>query len=476
VLNVPAHWRIKPSFADLSPFGAGESGRPLRIILDSQTTRPGPALDLLNAFSGHGHVELYATDPTAPGRIEFGEEIQERDYQAVSYVQAGAPIRGHALRAARSMRSRARLLAAEHGLNEQETWQALALLHSGRRHEIDAVVSSAAVLSQPTLAEHARKAHVITVEQACALLGLFLRAHNDFTVAMRGETGEFLTHKNFYRTAVVAALPDFDDSLRATWAIWHEQQKAKPFILLRAVETRMGRALIARDYVNVRIRHWRPDETWDEVLYFFESLLLSLGGALDALARLLDATTELESNPRQVGIRSNKWRKQIILKAPTLTDLLAEDSHFRSVVDLIATLRNFIHGEALSAEQMNDDGEPHVMDYGPGVLVMSGKTAEQLSKAASQVDGTTAWGIEEHHGDATTVMPIQFQHQAVRHVLQAIREAIATDVVTANAPELTVAYDRRLWLASAEYDVNLRLLLGITDGSPPAARSEQAGI
>jgi hypothetical protein len=468
VLNVPAHWRIKPSFADLSPFGAGESGRPLRIILDSQTTRPGPALDLLNAFSGRGHVELYATDPSAPGRIEFGEEVEERDYRAVHYVQAGAPARGEAVGAARSTRLGASRLAAEHGLDEQETWQGLALLHAGRRHEIDAVVSSAAVLSEPTLADQAREAHVTTAEQACALLGLFLRAHNDFTVAVRGNTGEFLPHKSLYRTAIVAALPGFEDSFRAVWAIWHEQQKAKPFILLRAVETRMGRALIARDYVNVRVRHWRPDETWNEVLYFFESLLLSLSGALDAVARLLDATTGLESNPRQVGIRSKDWRKRIILTAPALTDLLAKGSHFRSVVDLIATLRNFIHGEALSAELMNDDGEPHVIDYGPGALVVSGKTAEQLSEAASQVDGTTAWGIEARHGDATTVMPIQFQHQAVRHVLQAIREAMATDVVTANAPELTVAYDRRLWLASAKYDVNLRLLLGITDGSEPA--------
>jgi hypothetical protein len=36
------------------------------------------------------------------------------------------------------------------------------------------------------------------------------------------------------------------------------------------------------------------------------------------------------------------------------------------------------------------------------------------------------------------------------------------------ARDLTVPYDRCPWPASAKHDVNLRLLLGFTDGSEPA--------
>jgi hypothetical protein len=462
VLNVPAHWRIKPSFADLSPFGAGENGRPLRIIIDDETVSTGPALDLLQAFSLRPKVELFRTDPATPARVQLGPENTTRDFLTVKYVHpTGA--REVALGAASSLRSRAQVIAVEHDFDEQETWRALALMNLGRLHEIDAVVCAAPVLARNEWSDMSRTGHIVTAEQACALLGLFLRAHNDFTVRVEGNHATFLSYEKFYRGAAIAALPDFEQTLRSVWAIWHEDQRKKPFELLRGVETRLGRALMARDYVNVRIRHWRPDETWDEILYFFESLLLSLGGALDALARLLDATAGLESDPSSVGFRKGRWCRRITDQAADLVDLLADDSHLCAVVNLIAILRNFIHGQALSAELMNDDGHPHVIDYGPGVLALSGKAAEELISAASHTGGSSAWGIEQRHGEATTVMPIQFQHQAVNHVLRAIREAMATQVLTASAPDLTVPFDRHLWLGSAEHDSALRLLAGLSD-------------
>ncbi|MGH2879254.1 MAG: hypothetical protein ACRDK4_06595 [Solirubrobacteraceae bacterium] len=112
---------------------------------------------------------------------------------------------------------------------------------------------------------------------------------------------------------------------------------------------------------------------------------------------------------------------------------------------------------------MNDDGDPHVMDYGLGVLALSSKTAQELTSAASHVGGPAAWGIEQLCDSTATVRPIQFQHQAVNHVLHAIREAMATRVLTASTPNLTVPFDRRLWLGSAEHDLALRLLAGLSD-------------
>jgi hypothetical protein len=110
VLNVPAHWRIKPSFADLSPFGAGENGRPLRIILDEETINAGPALDLLQAFSRRPHVELFATDPAAPARVELGPENTTQDLLTVKYVHPTGS-RERALGAASSLKSHAHAAA-----------------------------------------------------------------------------------------------------------------------------------------------------------------------------------------------------------------------------------------------------------------------------------------------------------------------------------------------------------------------------
>jgi hypothetical protein len=221
---------------------------------------------------------------------------------------------------------------------------------------------------------------------------------------------------------------------------------------------------VARDYVNVRIRHWRPDESWDEVLYFFESFLLSLNGALDALARLFDVAVGLSSDRGGVGFRKKHWRENVVYRAPGLANILADGSHFRAVVDLVAILRNFIHGEVLSAELLSDDGAPHVIDYGPGLLALKGKAARELSAAVAGADGAGAWGIEDALDGATTVMPIAFQYQAVSHGLRAIREAMATEVLVAMAPRLTAPFARDYWLPGARHGPELCLLAGLSDG------------
>jgi hypothetical protein len=93
VLNVPAHLRIAPSFADLSPFGAGEHGRPLRIVIDDETAVPGPALDMLRAFSARPSVEVFSTSSAAvsggPSCSGGPRGVSERDVLVVLVVDVG---------------------------------------------------------------------------------------------------------------------------------------------------------------------------------------------------------------------------------------------------------------------------------------------------------------------------------------------------------------------------------------------------
>jgi hypothetical protein len=463
MLNVPAHWRIKPSFAELSPFGAGEFRRSLRIVVETDTLPSGPELDLLAQLSGRPGVETFATGGTIQGRIELGPEDVQRDALEVTYVHPSGTTRC-VLAAARSLRSNARLMAAEYGLDEQETWRGLALAQAGRRHQLDAVVSAASVLEMPRWEANARAARVVTLRQACALLGLFLRAHNDFTVLVDGNHAQFLRFEQFYRGAGIAALPDYFDWLTAAWAMREQGGDSTPLALLRAVDARIGRALVARDYINVRVRHWRPDETWDEVLYFFESLLLSLSGALDAFARLLDAAFGLSRARGGLGFRNPSWRDKLARDEPKMIDLLADGSHFRAVVDLVAILRNFVHGEVLSSELLGDGDEPDI-DYGLGVLALDKDTGYKLRAAAAHAGGAAVWGIEQGFEEAVTVMPITFQGAAVSHVLIALREAMATGVLPARAPEPTRPLERSYWLPTDRYASSLRLLAGLTDGS-----------
>jgi hypothetical protein len=187
-------WRIKPTFANLSPFGTGETGRPLRIIIDNETVCTDPAVDLLQAFSARPKVELFRTDPAAPARVQLGPENATQDFLKVKYVHPTGS-REVALGAANSLQSLAQTIAVEHDFDVQETWHALALMNMGRLHEIDAVVCAAPVYARNELSDMSRKGHIVTAKQACALLGLFLRAHKDFTVHVEGNHATFLPYE-----------------------------------------------------------------------------------------------------------------------------------------------------------------------------------------------------------------------------------------------------------------------------------------
>jgi hypothetical protein len=236
--------------------------------------------------------------------------------------------------------------------------------------------------------------------------------------------------------------------------------------MLRSVEARLARALIARDYIEVRIRHWRPDEAWDEALYFFESLLLSLAGAMDAVARALDAALQLNSNAWSIGFRKTNWRQAVADHSPRLGELMPQGSRLRSVVDAVAVLRNYIHEEVLSSEMLSDSGTPDIVDYGRGLLALSSTAADELYTATAEVGGAAAWGLEDHMGGGnTTVMPVLFERTAIRRVLEVIRELMATNLVPDAAPSVERPIDPGFWLPSARYGPHLRLLASLDD--PP---------
>ena len=472
MLNVLAHWRLKPSFSELSPFGA-QDGRPLRIVIDSQTAPADAGLELLREFSRRPCVEIFATEDRSLPTIELGPEDRDRDALRVIY-NAARGRREAALFAASSWRAHAHAAAVEYGLNEHETWRGLMLTQASRRHEIDALVCGAAVLRTQQWAEHAREGHLVSSDAASALLGLCLRAHNDFTVSVTGNVSNFMPFERFYRGCASAALPEFPAWLGAAWAIRQERDQPRPFVLLRALEARIGRALVARDYVEIRIRHWHPDDVWDEALYFFESFLLSLGGALDALARALDSALRMNSSAGSIGFLKARWRNQLLARAPSLERFLADDTHFIAVIEAIAVLRNYIHEEVLSSEVLSDAGPPELTDYGRGVLAIKGADATRLCRATAIAGGGATWGIKRHVDGTVTTMPVLFQRAAIQHVLHAVRGLMSTQLIPDIAPAPERPFSPRYWLPSLAEAQRLLLLSGLSDGTASRAREETA--
>src|SRR3712207_4907846 len=114
-------------------------------------------------------------------------------------------------------------------------------------HDLDGFVTSFPFAERGwgSLAKDARGQDT---RDAVSLLGLYLRAHGDFTVAQEGNHGTFLPPHRFYAGTAVAPLRRYPDWLRVAVGRWRSGRGSAAHDLLRGFELRLGRALRARLY------------------------------------------------------------------------------------------------------------------------------------------------------------------------------------------------------------------------------------
>ena len=245
-----------------TPFACGQASRPLRIVIDDLTAPDCAATRLLYAFDGRSDAEVYGTACERPSRVVVGAP-DDRGVISVEYRLPGGSGRQMAVMSSNDwIRVSARTTAAEFEVSMDEGVRSLTLAAACSRHEIDALVTASPVLALPYWRNLAEKAHAGGPEAAVALLGLYLRAHNDYTIEVEGSHATFLEDRRFYPAAAVAALPRYLTWLGDAVATWRTRGDPRPFGLAKGFRVRLGRALRARDYFNVRVRSPRPDDMW----------------------------------------------------------------------------------------------------------------------------------------------------------------------------------------------------------------------
>ena len=460
MLNVNAHWRIV-SRSDRSPFAAGEHSRPLRIVVDDLTVADDEALALMRSFSERPTVEIASTRPGASRRVVFGE-LNDYDLVPVEYILPDGGF-NTAVFAGHSWKEWAERAAQEHQLSEKEAFRELVLAQFCARDDVDALITGSAVLQLPMWRKHAESANVQSATAAVALLGLHLRANRDFTVRVDGSS-TFLREDQFYRGAAVAALTEYPAVLSCAEAIWRQQGDPAGYSLMRGLEVRLGRALRARDYFQVRIRSNRPDDTWDDALFFFEFLLLLLSGALDAAARFCHVAFGVDGRTFRVSWRNKDWRKQLLTKEAALASLLAADGRLVATATVIGLLRNYIHGEALSQEFHfgDNEGKPLTIDFQAGALAVAPEDGERLRLALAPLGSEEDWGIQDGHQGVVLVLPARFMERALRATISSISDlmkTIASPLCRARPADLP--FDPAYWVPGHEYANELRLLAGL---------------
>jgi hypothetical protein len=428
MLNVNPHWRVV-SRGDYTPFAAGNHGRALRIVVDESSIASSFELAMIQSFAGRPTVEIVGTSRTAERRVEV-HPLHEHGYFPVDFILPdGGGFHG-GVREGAGWRDVSDQAHREDGIEADEAFRALVLAHFCSQYEVDALVTETPFLQLPKWKNLANNSHAQGAKGAAALLGLHLRAHRDFTVKCTDRESIFLKEEDYYRGAAVAALASYPALFDAAQGLWRSTGDARPVSLLRGMETRLGKALRARDYFHVRVRSFSPVETWDDAQFFFEFSLLLLAGALDAGARFCHRVFGVEGKEKWASWGNKGWRGSLRHAVPRLKDL-SEGRTDRSPVPIanaIGVLRNFIHAEALSHEfyfDGSDDEDPLIMDFNLGALALPPDEGKRFRQFINVLGDEDEWGIQEGYREVVLLLPALFLERALRRTVEALAELIS---------------------------------------------------
>jgi hypothetical protein len=176
MLNSPPAWRSSPSISELSPWGSGSSGRALRIVVDHATTAMSPALALLDELVGHDGLEIYTTRGDSQWRVEIGQEPSANSALPVTYHCPGESS-VFAIWNGEGALDYGRQIAQDRGLDFADVVRVLRFRQAASSHYLDALVTDLGLPQQTSRPRPGLPLGNVPADRACALVGLYLRAH-----------------------------------------------------------------------------------------------------------------------------------------------------------------------------------------------------------------------------------------------------------------------------------------------------------
>jgi hypothetical protein len=173
------------------------------------------------------------------------------------------------------------------------------------------------------------------VEAALALIGLYLRTRDDFTLRRMPGLRETFDRGLFYWVLARELLPN---AWRSTSAgAQHNQATGddRIFQLFISAITRLDRALRSRDRLHHQMKLEQNNDTADEALFSLDMFLVFLVGAFDAVGRAAHLTYSLDpSRLHEVSWRRSWRSKQLAPVAASLAQLMDDGTAARDTLDL----------------------------------------------------------------------------------------------------------------------------------------------
>lgn len=224
-----------------------------------------------------------------------------------------------------------------------------------------------------------------TPDEALVLVTLWLRARSVHPLILAPKRVQNVNKGHYFRLALSALLPSFDSWMSAL--VTHPSGPALR-LLSTAVQSRLGRALQLRDAAFIAASRSDAD-AFEDLLLAFESGLLFLQGAFDALARAVHLHFELDGEPQWAAWDKRGWRHAVKEADPGIASLLAEK--YVSVFNIVSKFRNLIHGPDYSGHLLDGNTRRRY-------LRIADEDVKVVGMAAKQAGGHHAWGISDRLG------------------------------------------------------------------------------
>jgi hypothetical protein len=359
-----------------NPFHRGRDERPLRLIVDTAAMQRSPELDALLNVCRRPDVKA-ATTTSEAGLWTVQPPVVRPDGHLIGEIDHhDGAIDGPIVRDATTWTTLARNLHGEIGGDLTELERRALIVAIGRdKHDLLVADDPRTYLpGGPT---------VVDASTGIALVGLFLRSRGIGTFSY-DNTGQHLKSPGEQR--VIARKGLLDAAHERWWLGCIAGDRDLPLIG-QALVIRFQRAMRARDEVMVACLAPKEQAPWDAICYHLDALLVWLTGAFDVAAHIARSVFDM-SKVTTVGWRSRQWRKKLHRAAPSLWELTEKGSPVRAVVDLIAELRNTIHGQAISEFTFVERGSETTL------LELPTRAYEEVVKASDVVFGRTAWGCK----------------------------------------------------------------------------------
>jgi hypothetical protein len=264
----------------------------------------------------------------------------------------------------------------------------------------DVVATQSAYLLSGAPRSLVKRANPVSPEDAAALVGLYLRLDGDFSIDYGKEWKDALGRHFSYFVLMRELLP-------AAWrwfsgCMAHSASGGDEDLAMIAQSgmERVDRALRARDRLHGELQQPSGLETIEEALFYFDVTLLMLGGAFDVTALVADAVHGLNTPPHRVSWASTDWLRKTGQTNQTLARLMIPGQPSRDARELVAVLRNTIHGQSMGTISYQASGRPREQ-----LIVLPKSVESKFEQLIHRQPHASAFGVERLPSQHLSVDP-----------------------------------------------------------------------